>query len=330
MNIPAILPWQKTIWQSIWSRRQQDRMPHALLFAGAEGVGKMQFAKALAATLLCVSPSEDGQLCGQCKSCHLLAAQSHPDFIQVTPEEKSEIIKIDQIREVVNFVNETALLGGYRVIIVNPASAMNVYAANALLKTLEEPTPKTLLILICNQSRRIPATIASRCQRIDFPQPESNVALQWLQASQPNTSANLELTLSLANGAPLKAKELLENDILTLRNDLYQGLLELSQSRSDPLQKAAAWHDQDMEVLLYWLLLWLKDLLRCKVTSGQAALVNTDRQTDLVSMTQRISLESLLRYIDQVQSAYARALGTLNINRQLLLEEIFIEWKLCF
>lgn len=326
----TILPWQHEIWQSLWSRQQRDRMPHALLFSGVEGVGKMQFAQALAAAMLCNRPGENGQTCNQCKSCHLLAAQSHPDFMQVIPEEKGQIIKIDQIREVVNFVNGTALMGGYRVIILNPASAMNVYAANALLKTLEEPTPKTLLILICNQGARLLPTIASRCQRMSFHLPEKKSALQWLRAQQHEAKTDLELILSLANGAPLQAKAFLENDILPLRNDLYQGLLELSQQRSDPLQKAAAWQEQNMAALLYWLLTWLQDLLRCKVTENQAALINADRKTDLINLTQRISLESLLKFIDRVQATYARTLGSLNLNRQLLLEEILVEWKLCF
>ena len=228
METPIIFPWHETIWQPLWQRKSEDRLPHALLFSGADGVGKKQFAQSLAHAVLCQSPDTAGKTCGTCRACNLLRADSHPDYVLIEPEEPGQMIKIDQIRELVNAVNETTLLGGYRVIIINPASAMNINAANALLKTLEEPSPKTLLILICNQSMRLPATIMSRCQRITFSKPANDAALTWLKTQVDNqTPDTLLLALKIAEYAPIKAKDFFSTDLLTFRTDLYKNLLQL-------------------------------------------------------------------------------------------------------
>lgn len=325
-----IYPWQQQIWQSLHQRQQQARMPHALLLMGTEGVGKLQLALTLANAMLCNSPTENGFACEHCKTCHLTKAGSHPDFKLVTPEEKSTSIKIDQIREVVEFVNETALQGGHRVIVINPATAMNTNAANALLKTLEEPTPNTLIMLICHQSLRLPATITSRCQRIHFHKPEKAIALEWLKNQPEQAAQDNELLLTLANGAPLKARELIEHDILTLRKDLHHCLLELSQKKADPLQKAAKWQDQNLPALFQLCLLWLKDVLRCKLMEEKVDVVNQDFKADLDVTAKRISLENLLPFIDHVQQAYMQSSGVYNLNKLLLVEETFIKWSLCF
>lgn len=333
MEIETILPWQHLIWESLHKRHTQDRLPHALLFAGSDGVGKNQFAKVFANYLLCQSPSD--MPCGQCRACHLIQAKSHPDFKLIEPEEAGQMIKIDQIRDVVSFVNETALLGGYRVVVINPASAMNINAANALLKSLEEPTPKTILILICNQSMRLPSTISSRCQRIIFSKPSPEAAFSWLQNQVSVAESNLDddtlkLLLNLTEGAPLKVNELLANDTLNLRKDLYQGLLQLSYQQRDPLQLAAAWQEKQVHTILDLLLSWLRDLLRFKLSQSDERIINIDYQIDIDKLSERLTHENLLQYMDQVQQTYARMLSSLNINRQLLLEEIFIHWvKLC-
>ncbi len=335
METETILPWQNLIWESLLKRHSQDRLPHALLFAGADGVGKNQFARVFANYLLCHSPFGEAP-CGQCRACHLIQAKSHPDLRWIEPEEIGQMIKIDQIREVVDFVNETALLGGYRIVVISPASAMNMNAANALLKSLEEPTPKTVLILICNQSVRLPATINSRCQRIIFSKPSPEAALTWLQNHAPLSKANLndddtlQLLLNLTEGAPLKVNELLANETLTLRKELYQALLQLSYQQADPLQLAAKWHEKEIHTILNLLQSWLRDLLRFKLSQTDESIINVDYQSAIDKLTERFTHENLLQYMDQVQQTYARMVGSLNINRQLLLEEIFIHWaKLC-
>jgi DNA polymerase-3 subunit delta' len=326
-----LLPWQTTLWTSLQQRIQQNRLPHALLFSGPAGVGKKQFAHAVARQVLC----ETLQACGTCRSCHFMQANTHPDFMVITPEEDSDTIKIDAIRQVVNTASETALLGGYRIFLLYPATAMNHAAANALLKTLEEPASKIVFILIADQSLQLPATIISRCQRIDFPKPSRDIALTWL-ASETTQTADFNLLLNLADGAPLKAKEFLTNAALPVRQMLYTGLGQLSRSQADPLQLAAqfteknAGPEKSIDVILQWTLLWLKDLLRAFVTNGQADLVNYDYKSDFNQLITKLSREKLLSYIDYIQKIVAQNRQT-NLNKQLLLEDILIRWmRTCF
>ncbi len=325
----CILPWQKTIWDSLLQRTRNNRLPHALLFSGIDGIGKKEFAQHFSNYLLCHSPDENGA-CGHCRSCHFIQANSHPDMMWVEPEEGAQLIKIDQIREIVNFVNGTAMLNGYRVIIINPASAMNMNAANALLKTLEEPTANTLLILICNQSLRLPATISSRCQKIIFQTPAHDVALEWLSSVSDGNLEKQSLALNLAQGAPLLARDFIIEDVVTLRRDLYDGLVQMSAQQMDPLSFATKWDDKDVKMLISLLMTWLQDLLRFKLAESQAMLINADYQTAIGKITAKLTSESILQYSDVIQKIYTQMSSSLNMNRQLLLNEIFIRWvKLC-
>jgi len=318
-----ILPWQNEIWQSLWQRKQREQMPHALLFSGSQGIGKRQFAKLFAHALLCSTPASSGEVCGQCKSCRLTQADTHPDLLWIEPEEAGQMIKIDQIRALVHSANETALMSGYRVIIINPANAMNMASANALLKTLEEPTDKTVIILISAQSTRLPATITSRCQRINFPKPATDVALAWLEQSVPAQDAALLLTI--AENAPLKAQTFLAEGMLELRQNLYQGLCQLSESAANPLKLAADWAEKSSLLTLDLLMIWVRDLLRA--ITGIDNLVNYDYHAALVNLTQKIAPPQLLEYISFLQKMYQLVLSSVNMNRQLLLEELFIRWQ---
>jgi len=327
MSSEIILPWHKAIWNSLLQRKKSGRLPHALLFSGIDGVGKKELAGHFANYLLCHSPDENNA-CGHCRGCHFQQAKSHPDMMWVEPEEGAQLIKIDQIREIVNFVNSTAMLNGYRIIIINPASAMNMNAANALLKTLEEPTANTLLILICNQSLRLPATISSRCQKIIFETPARDVALTWLNTENPFET--ISLALNLAQGAPLLARDFIQNEIISLRSNLYDGLIQLSSQQIDPLSFATKWDDKDVKMILSLMITWLQDLLRVKVTESQTQLMNPDYQIAISKIAPKLSFENLLQYAERIQKVYAQIINSLNMNRQLLLNEIFIQWvKLC-
>ena len=329
MQAEKLLPWQSMLWQSVVNRKKQDRLPHALLFTGVDGIGKKEFARHLANYLLCNSP-ENEVACGHCKACRLLLAGSHPDYMQISPEEGAQQIKIDQIRETVHFVNETALLGGYRVIVIEPAAAMNVNAANALLKTLEEPTPDTLLILICRHGSNLPATIASRCQKMIFLKPERETALKWLATTSADDASAQTEALSLAGGAPLLARDYLINGTVSLRRDLYDALVGLGLHQGDPLQVAMTWEEKDIRLLFTLLLVWTRDLLRYKLTGSCDQLINLDYDASIRKLAEKIEQNNLLEYVDMLQKMYAQVSASLNMNRQLMLKEIFIRWvKLC-
>ena len=178
--IPERLPWHRSQWERMERSIRAGRVPHALLLHGAAGNGKARFAARLAATLLCRS---SGPPCGECESCRLYAAGSHPDRFEVTvPEDRREIV-VDQIRDLVHSVGLTARLGGYKVVIVDPAERMNRHAANTLLKTLEEPPGATVFILVSSNHALLLATIRSRCQMLDFPVAGRDLAVEWLRGN---------------------------------------------------------------------------------------------------------------------------------------------------
>lgn len=318
-------PWQKKQWQQLWQSYQQNRLPHALLFSGIAGIGKMHMAILFAHSLLCSQPNDTGDVCGQCRSCHLINAKSHADLLVVEPEESGQMIKIDQIREVIEFVNSSAQQGGYRIIIINPANAMNQNAANALLKSLEEPTARCLLILVSNKRLKLLPTIKSRCQEIAFQKPEHEMGVKWL-IEKNNQIPNAELLLSLANGAPLKALDLFETNFITVRQDFYNGLLAISQKQEDPLRFAARWLETEIATLMSLLQNWLRDLLRFKLTQGEGAIINFDFRDAFTKISQRLALNSMMEYIDYVQNHSLKVLDSNNLNRQLVLEELFIQW----
>lgn len=319
-----IYPWQHTQWQQLWQTRQQNRLPHALLLMGLPGVGKKQFAQAVAHSVLCVKPDDEGKPCGACRMCYLVQAQSHPDLRMIGPEKEGQMINVDQVREIISFVNETAMQGGFRAIIIHPAAAMNTHAANALLKTLEEPTPNTLFMLIGEQHLRLPATIVSRCQKIIFQKPAHDVALAWLQKTIPSPQA--DLLLNLAQGAPLKALQFNEDGMLKLREELYQGLYLLAEKKADPLQLAGQWQEENMVTIFNLLQSWLRDLLSFKLSAGQANTTNTDYQKHFAELDHKISQANVVHFIDHVQQLYSKLLRSINFNRQLLLEDVLIRW----
>ncbi len=326
-----MLPWHAAIWQFLWQRKVKAQLPHALLFTGVSGVGKQHIANQFLTSLLCINPDQIGEACGYCRHCCLIKAGNHPDVLRVSPEEVGQRIKIDAIRKVTAFVNETALLGGYRVILMDPAHAMNHNAANALLKTLEEPTPQVLLLLVTEHPSRLPLTITSRCQRVLFSCPAHDMATAWLKEALPSsltTGSDLTLLLRLADHAPLKAKDMLEKGVLKTRHDLYQLLTELSQKKRDPLQCATLCQDNNTEILLSLLMSWLMDLMRYKIT--QANLINTDYQAIVTVLSKKLSYPKLLRYMDHVQTLYAHTLHSIHLNSALLIEDLFIRWvQLC-
>ena len=161
-------PWLRGIWAQLAPALAAGRLPHALLLAGPEGLGKMAFAQALGEALLCESPRPDHHACGHCRACRLLAAGSHPDLHVVVPAEEGKAIRVDAIRELIGFAALTPQFGGRRVLRLAPAELLNVNAANALLKTLEEPPPHVKFLLATTDPQKLPVTVLSRCLKFNL------------------------------------------------------------------------------------------------------------------------------------------------------------------
>ncbi|EIC19999.1 DNA polymerase III subunit delta' [Thiorhodovibrio frisius] len=321
-------PWLSGHWQHLWKTYRNARLGHAWLLTGPAGLGKRLFADRLAQALLCEHPGEDGVPCGVCAECHLIKAGHHPDLQRIVPDAESASgeIKVNAIRELVALENLTSHRGHFKVVQIVPAEVMNNAAANSLLKTLEEPTERTLLLLVADDASRLPATIRSRCQQLVCVPPPEREALPWLGAMLQSPPAPPELLLRLARGAPLKALSLGKADYLSMRRQGFQQFLGVAEGREDPLAVAAAWQSQDIPMLLEIVLGWLCDIARLLGDPQAQYLSNPDLQDALQALALRLSREKLHDYLRQLMGA--RALPQASVNRQLLLESLLIRWAL--
>ncbi len=323
-NYIGILPWQQGLWERLSATRRQGRLAHGLLFTGAAGIGKHRFALALAQSLFCADSSDQGRPCGECPGCRAFVAGSHPDFHLVAPEadSKSGEIKVDAIRELIGREVLTSSSGGYKVILIDPADRLNRAAANSLLKTLEEPVPDTLMLLLTAASHRLPATVRSRCQRLDFGVAERGAARAWL--AQESEHPEPDLLLDLAGGAPLAALELARSGALEERREMLQDWFGIFAGRVDPLPVAERWAGLDGARVLGWLAGWLIDSLRLAQGGAASGLFNPDQRQALQRIGEGLDCKRLFRLLDSVLEA--RAALTSTLNRQLMLEQILITW----
>lgn len=242
MNLPV---WLETEWRSLSSRLRRGQLPHALLIAGATGLGKRALADLLVHSALCEQRSDDGHPCLQCRSCLLLAAGTHPDRVHVTLELRDDgklrsEITVEQIRNLSQRLSLSSQFGGLQLVIIEPADVMNANAANALLKTLEEPSASTVIVLVSDRPARLPATIRSRCQRVAVALPSAADARAWLGA---NGVAHDQATAALAAtlGNPGRALAAIGDETLALRADCLRDLGALRAGRAIALTIAEAW-----------------------------------------------------------------------------------------
>lgn len=256
-----LAPWHLDVWHRLQARQARDRLPHALLLCGPAGLAKRAFADAFAAVLLC----ERGRAsaCGQCRACVLLKAGSHPDAVRVVLELRDDgtartEITVDQIRVLGERLALTPQFGGLQVALIDPADGMNASAANAMLKTLEEPTPATVIVLIADHPVRLPATIRSRCQRVDFYLPLRDQALAWL-AQQGIDAKTAATALGVAAGNPGVALELARSDGLEVNAEVDADLQALRSGTASASQVASRWSKSDPERRLWFAALHLRE-----------------------------------------------------------------------
>ncbi|MBK1722022.1 DNA polymerase III subunit delta' [Thiocystis violacea] len=325
ISLEALLPWTARIWSQLQGARAAGRLAHGLLLSGPVGVGKRHFAECLAQSLLCRTPGPGGIACGRCADCELLALGNHPDLLRVgpDPESKSGEIPIAMIRLFTERESLTPSRAEWKVALIDPADRLNPAAANALLKTLEEPAGQTLLCLIGERTGSLPATIRSRCLQIRVPAPADAEALSWLNAQSPRS--DWELRLRLAHGAPLRALRDFDDAWLAQRQERLTGFLAMAAGGRDPLAEAAAWNAPGAKLMLEWLASWMCDLVRLMATAEDVRLENPDRQADLAALARRIEPAVGHRFLQRVLEG--RALAETNLNHQLLLESLAIDWS---
>jgi DNA polymerase III subunit delta' len=324
-----VYPWNSGAFKALLER--QGRLPHALLLRGRDGIGKLACAEALARALLCERPAKDGSACGHCTGCAWMGQGSHPDFRRLEPEnlaaeqgdaeqggerKASVQIPVEQVRELAGFINLSSHRGGAKVVLIHPAEALNVNAANALLKNLEEPPPNCYFLLVAHRWHQLLPTLRSRCEQVVLPLPGRKEARDWLVQQKVG---NADLALAQAGGAPL----------LALRFDEeYWGQREaflkaITGSRFDALRVAEEFRETSPALIVGWLQKLAFDLA-CHQATGENR-YNPDLAAAVATISaglDRTETVRFLRHLVQMQRIVSHPL-----NARLFLEQLLLSYS---
>jgi DNA polymerase-3 subunit delta' len=324
------LPWLAGAQARLRAALTSQRLPHSLLLLSTPGLGAEQLAHWLTALALCASTG--AKPCGVCASCQLLRADSHPDSHYVRLEDDAQQIKVDQVRALIESLTLKSYRGGYKVGVIEGAESLNANGANAFLKTLEEPTADTMLILIARPSHRLPATIASRCLRMTLQPPAANAAIAWLEGQAPESGAaasagggsighaRWEAALALAGGAPLLALELDALGIAALDADMQACLRQLADGAVDVTLLAERWLKSNPGLRVTWLENWITQRVHAALgrdTSRQSA-----EPVRLPAALLKAKIRALFELLDAAREL--RRFASTGMNQQLALEALLL------
>jgi len=312
----AAPPWLAAQTGTLRAVHAADRMPHALLIHESPGTGGEWLATWAAALVLC----ERGKAapCGECAGCRRVPALTHPDVLWLRPQEDSRQIRVEQVRELSAELALTSHGGGYKVGIIVPADALNRFAANALLKTLEEPPPRTLLILVATEPSRLPPTVLSRCQRVRIRAPGRAESVAWLTAVRGK--ADWEAALDTLGEAPLQIVQADPAELAAVGADTRGTLDALAAGRTDPVAAAERWVRSQLPLRLLCFENWLTERIRGGERSG--ALLAELRPAPYLSEAQAfLNIRELFGLMDEVRDL--RSTLDVPLNRGMALEALF-------
>jgi DNA polymerase-3 subunit delta' len=336
------LPWQANTWQQLMHMR--ERFPHAVLLHGPQGIGKTLFAEQLAKALLCETPLPDGHACGHCLACGWFAQYAHPDYRRVRPEnledagatdesgtettkaakaEKSasKEIRIEQIRALADFINVSTHRRGRRVVLLYPAEALNAVAANALLKTLEEPPPATVFLMVSHNIDRLLPTIVSRCRKVPLSMPGAAQALAWLNEQGVAKADNW---LAEQGGAPLAALAQAQagsrEAVETLLAHLAKPAADTALKTADQLQKSSP------AEVTSWLQRWLYDVFSVKFSGKIRYYPQHRREIDALALrADPIKLLAVMKSLNE-----RRAIADHPLSPKLFIEDMLLDYSTVF
>ncbi len=314
---PAAAPWLADSREQLRAALAAGRLPHALLVLAPAGCGESALGWWAAQLALC-DQEPAAAPCGTCTACKLFLAANHPDFVSVELEDSSKVLKVDQIREVTAGLALTSFRGRRKVAVIDPADRMNTSSFNALLKTLEEPSRETLLVLVANRLDRLPRTVISRCQRLSVRLPATDVALAWLD--QVEARSDWQALLALAGGGPVRAVELARGGMGDLPGSMAAALEAGSRQALDPLQLAQVWFQDRPADRLAWLEAWTVEQIRELTMAVDAARVSGGDR--LPKGPAPMNIRAAFNLLDRIRAA--RAVLETSLNTQLLFEDLMI------
>jgi len=311
------LPWLQDAQQRLRTALAARRLPHSLLLLAAPGLGAEQLANWITALALCESQGQ--RPCGACPSCLLLRSDSHPDSHVVRLEDGAQQIKIDQIRGLIESLALKSYRGGYKVGVIEGAESLNASGANAFLKTLEEPTAETVLIMIASPNHRLPATVASRCLRLTLRPPGTEAAVAWLEGHSASTQP-WDAALSLAGGAPLLALELEASGVAALEADMQECIKALADDAVDVTLLAERWMRSNPGLRITWLENWITR--RVHACLDGAAARQSAEPVGLPAALLKAKIRALFKLLDDARDL--RRLASTGMNQQLALEALLL------
>lgn len=316
-------PWLNHSYRQILSQHQQQRGHHALLIQALPGMGDDALAWGISRWLMCRQP--DGlKSCGECHSCQLMLAGTHPDWYRLEAEKGKSSLGVDAIRSVTEKLYHHAQQGGAKVVWLPDAGQLTEAAANALLKTLEEPPKNTWFLLSSREPSRLLPTLRSRCLLWHLAPPEENQSLQWLQKQCAVGLNERTAALRLSSGAPAAALALLNEKTWQQRQQVCQALPVALQG--DMLSLLPVLHHDDVAQRIGWFCSLLVDAVKWQQGGGQF-ITNVDRQSEVMHIAGLLPASAIDASLRQWMVCRDRLLNVVAVNRELLLTEQLLSWE---
>ncbi|MEO8465247.1 MAG: hypothetical protein ABI640_07880 [Gammaproteobacteria bacterium] len=317
-----LCPWLAPAFERLQAARRAQRLGHAWLIAGPAGIGKLNLALVAAHQLLRDAAAPPQPL-GPAEALAALAARYEPadhaaDLHWIHPQEEKNTISIEQIRDLIDAISLTAH-GAAKVVIIEPADAMTAPAANALLKTLEEPAGAAYLFLLSSQPNRLPATIRSRCQRLDIVRPAPATLAAWLGVTDAAAVAD---AWQMTGGAPLRVAQLTSQADSTWNNKLRTDLSAISSDARDPMAVADTWAKGDTELALVWLMHELHAEVRQRVDAEGSTAVTVRPDATLHNAWCLLTLKTLFEQYDKAERLLNQ-LGS-GVNLELAIQALLV------
>jgi DNA polymerase-3 subunit delta' len=320
LGATAVLPWLRPAQEAIARAIDSDRLGHAVLLQVPNGLGGAWLARWIAARVFC--RSEGPRPCGQCLDCRRSFADEYPDCSFVQPTGDSKEIRIDQVRETSAALALSSHSGSRKLAILWPADRLNRFAANALLKTLEEPTRGTLLVLVAAELGRLPATVRSRCTRITVATPDRATTLDWLRA-QGAAGIDWEAVLGAVGNRPMTALEVDPVAVAALAADVRAAMEAGVAGTLDPVATADRWSRDEFALRLDSMENWITDRVRAAAI-GAAGVRELRAGAHLPPPAMPLNIRALFEALDLVREA--RSFVESPVNKALVLERLL--WRL--
>lgn len=316
-------PWLRPDFEKLVASYQAGRGHHALLIQALPGMGDDALIYALSRYLMCQQP-QGHKSCGHCRGCQLMQAGTHPDYYTLQPEKGKSALGIDAVREVSEKLYEHARLGGAKVVWVTDAALLTDAAANALLKTLEEPPAETWFFLATKEPARLLATLRSRCRLHHLAPPPEQYAINWLAREVTVSQESLLAALRLSAGSPGAALALLQPEIWSQRQTLCQALAH-SLATGDWLSLLAALNHEQAPARLHWLATLLMDAL--KYPHGTNHLTNVDATEVIAKLAGQLSTAQLQAVMGDLCRCREQLINVVGLNRELLLTDLLLRFE---